>query len=194
MVGATAATAAGAAASHASLVTLNLTNNYISGFGGNHLNADLTGDGHPDLTVSGAFTYLSPPIWKFTSQAYPFYNAYAAVVLNGIIATAFHLADGYGDGGRLGSQFGSSGGLSGSIPIFFKDLHINGGTPTEGSLEVFADRGEIFLDSFTYTSNTPAASVNSAVPDQASSLALLAMGAAGVLALRRRRTGSSQNS
>src|SRR5438477_2931894 len=56
------ATAAGVTASQASTITINLLNNYISGTGGNHLNADLTGDGHPDLTMTGAkyFTAYVP--------------------------------------------------------------------------------------------------------------------------------------
>ena len=45
MAGATAATAAGVTTSQAGLVTITLSNNYISATGGNHLNADLTGDG-----------------------------------------------------------------------------------------------------------------------------------------------------
>jgi len=71
--------------------------------------------------------------------------------------------------------------LTGSIPVFFKDLHINGGALTSGSLEVtvfakFNEGAKIQLDSLTY--NTA---------DQGSSLALLALGAGGVLALRRWR-------
>jgi len=72
------------------------------------------------------------------------------------------------------------------MPITFKDLHINNGALTEGSLEVtvtdFGPHGpaEIQLDSLTY--NTP-----DNVPDQGSSLTLLAMGAGGILALRRWR-------
>ena len=80
----------------------------------------------------------------------------------------------------------------GSIPIFFKDLHINGGALTEGSLQVtafvfgphrtpsFLSMPEIKLDSLTYNTRNN-------VPDQGSPLALLAMGAVGVLALRRWR-------
>ena len=55
MAGATAASAAGVSASYASLITVNLTNNFISATGGNHLNADLTGDGQSDLTIANAF-------------------------------------------------------------------------------------------------------------------------------------------
>src|SRR5207248_3458630 len=46
MAGATTATAAAVSASQAGTITINLLNNYISGLGGNHLNADLTGDGN----------------------------------------------------------------------------------------------------------------------------------------------------
>src|SRR5437660_11727056 len=60
MAGATAATAAGVTAAQAGTITINLLNNYISATGGNHLNADLTGDGHPDLTIAGSLIYLSP--------------------------------------------------------------------------------------------------------------------------------------
>src|SRR2546429_5081714 len=54
MAGATAATAAGVTASEANAITINLLSNYISAFGVNHLNTDLTGDGHQDLTISGS--------------------------------------------------------------------------------------------------------------------------------------------
>src|SRR5438094_7541852 len=58
MAGATAATAAGVTASQATTITISLGNNYISAREGNHLNADLTGDGHPDLTLANAFNYV----------------------------------------------------------------------------------------------------------------------------------------
>jgi hypothetical protein len=187
MAGATAATAAGVTASQASTITINLVNNYLSsGNSGNHLNADLTGDGHPDLTIANA---------RYTTYT-------AAVALNGVQAfcrfrTSGSLSNqnlfGYE---QLGSRFArfffhrnfnstiifSSGtsSLMGSIPIFFQDLHINGGAPTRGSLEVTVNFFQIQLDSLTYNTRNN-------VPDQGSTLALLAMGAGGVLALRRWR-------
>ena len=193
MAGATAATAAGVTASQASTITVNLLSNYISATGGNHLNADLTGDGHPDLTIANASAYKN--------GSYPFTVAVARVFLNGVFAYALSVGDGGPIGVRLGSQFktirystvpshaGST--LTGSIPIFFKDLHINGGAPTKGFLEVtvstyFAAGSDpkVQLDSFTY-SDPPTGRGGAAVPDQGSSLALLAMGAGGVLAFRR---------
>src|SRR5436190_17642801 len=103
MAGATAATAAGVTASQASTITLNLVGNYISGSGGNHLNADLTGDGQPDMTIAGAFYQFrsSPSISTFHTKGV------AGVDLNGVFALASH--SGFYPLGsvRLGSKFGT---------------------------------------------------------------------------------------
>jgi hypothetical protein len=184
MAGATAATAAGVTASQASTITINLVGNYISGSGGNHLNADLTGDGQPDMTIAGAS-------YHFRGTYHPL--ATAGVDLNGVHASAFY--GGLLGSVRLGSKFANwspftSGtpSLNGAIPITFRDLHINNGALTKGSLEVIVSvfgphvLAEIQLDSLT--SNTP---------DQGSSLALLAMGAGGILALRRRRAANGRS-
>ncbi len=200
------ATAAGVTASQASAITINLTGNYISAAAGNHLNADLTGDGHPDLTIANASYHVFS---RHTTNGAPYSTTYfnryfVAVNLNGVNASAFADND-YGFGtARLGSQtqgFGARSvtygvhpyaSLTGSIPIFFKDLRINGGAPTKGSLEVtvFAatnNSTRVQLDSFTYNTPGQRSSLAAAVPDQGSSLALLAMGAGGILALRRWR-------
>jgi hypothetical protein len=201
MAGATAASAAGVTASHAGLITVNLTNNFISATGGNHLNADLTGDGQSDITIANAFnsrrihTSYGHTLTGFT-------KSYAGVDLNGVHAGAFFSHDyGYGSA-KLGSQFQRFGARSvtygvhpyasvtGSVPISFTDLHVNGGAPITGSLQVtvFAgfnglDNGaKVQLDSFTYNAS-----------DQGSSLALLAMGTGGVLALRRWRTAQRRS-
>jgi hypothetical protein len=183
MAGATAATAAGVTASPANTITVNLLNNYISATGGNHLNADLTGDGHLDLTIANAFYYVR-------KGYYPSFDKYFATVdLNGVHAQAYFNNDYQYGVVLLGSRqafvyhgYGTYS-LMGSIPITFKDLHINNGALTKGSLEVTVSsagsqfgKAAVQLDSFTY--NTP---------DQGSSLVLLAMGAGGILALRRWR-------
>ena len=193
MAGATAATAAGVTASQAGTITVNLLNNYISATGGNHLNADLTGDGRPDLTITNAFNSR----YYRTDVSGALYVA--RVNLNGVRARArFHPYDQTGDV-TLGSKsayffvpsvyagYGTSK-LVGSIPITFKDLHINGGRQTEGSLEVTVSGvyPKIQLDSFTYDTREN-------VLDQGSSLALLAIGASGVLAFRRLRTTQKQS-
>lgn len=191
MIGATAVSAAGVTASQAGLVTINLSNNFISATGGNHLNADLAGDGQPDLIIANAFNSVTIP-----SSLGPGHTHYIARVnLNNVSARAdaFNY-DGVGTL-QLGSHVeffgtsGNSGSLTGSIPVSFKDLHINGGALTKGSLEVTVfgkvvpgEPGEnnsvakVQLDSLTFHT-----------PDNGSSLGLLAMGAGGVLALRRRR-------
>ena len=179
LAGATAATAAGVTASQASTITLNLVGNYISGSGGNHLNADLTGDGQPDLTIANSFFFSHH---YATTYGATFYRFAVRVELNGVIAYGRDNGEYPSGSVQLGSQHGFHSGnygafsLTGSIPIFFKDLHINGGALTKGSLEVTVQESRVQLDSFTY--NTP---------DQGSSLALLAMGAAGIFAFRRWR-------
>jgi hypothetical protein len=201
MAGATAATAAGVTASQASAITINLVGNYISATGGNQLNADLTGDGHPDLTIANAFYSVFRR--GYTSNI----RSAARVSLNGVPASAY--LDTYNFFGRvrLGSQTISRSffttnplpSLIGAIPIFFKDLHINGGAPTKGSLEVTVsargpDRSPtIQLDSLTYNTPGQGSRLGLAVPDHGSSLALLAMGAGGILSLRRWRAAPEQS-
>src|SRR6476661_381986 len=125
MAGATAATAAGVTASHASLVTINLSDNFISGRGGNHLNADLTGDGQPDLTLTGAKFYYRP-IGITQAGYYHFAKFTEAVNINGVFAKGYDDGDGPFRYVTLGTQHGGSGSgnssgypvtLTGSIPI-----------------------------------------------------------------------------
>ena len=204
MAGATAATAAGVTASQVSGITINLTGNYISGADGNHLNADLTGDGHPDLTIANAFHFAA----YFSGTPTQLYgNFHAGADLNGIRAYAKRTNNGipfYGTerlGSRVATYFRGTNTtigtyqLTGSIPIFFKDLHINGGAPTEGLLEVTVGGldARIQLDSFTYNTPVQGSTRLAAVPDQGSSLALLAMGAGGILALRRWRAAETRS-
>jgi hypothetical protein len=191
IAGATTAAAAGVGASQASTITINLLNNYISVSGGNHLNADLTGDGHPDLTITNAFNGGS-------YRGDHGYFSFVGVNLNGV--RAYALFGNYDRVGvvslgsqRIGFYLGSvysgyaTSHLVGWIPIFFKDLHINDGAPTKGALEVTVSgtNPKIQLDSLTYNTPGQGSRLGLAVPDRGSSLALLAMGAGGVLALRR---------
>src|SRR5207237_4504112 len=114
----------------------------------------------------------------------------AGVDLNGVHAYAFHSGQYPLGTVRLGSNSGhwaagyGTVSLNGLIPITFRDLHINNGALTSGSLEVtvsiFGPHGpaDIQLDSLTYNTRNN-------IPDRGSTLALLAMGAGGILALRR---------
>jgi hypothetical protein len=191
MAGATAAAAAaGVTESRGNMVTINLVNNYISAERGNHLNADLTGDGHPDLTITrsgNSFVFYRTDTGTGSRLVY---HGFARAHLNGILA-GFFLHYDYYHTAYLGSQRSRYPRyLTGSIPIFFKDLHINGGAPTTGLLNVTVSQINVQLDSFTY--NTPNQNSARAVPDHESSLALLAIGAGGILALRQRRAGQGQ--
>jgi hypothetical protein len=195
------ATAAGLTASQASAVTISLVGNYISARDGNHLNADLTGDGHPDLTLTGA-SYKSASV-IYTGGGYAFSSDIrtAAAFINGIFARGHR--QNVSASLVLGSQItfpvadnSNTASLTGTIPIFFKDLHINSGVPTGGFLEVTVSVGstaEVDLNSLTYNSNALAHASSLAAPDQGSSLALLAMGAGGVLALRRSRAALARS-
>jgi hypothetical protein len=194
MAAAAAATVGGVAQSQAGMVTINLTGNFISATGGNHLNADLTGDGVPDVVIANAFNVVT------TNGNGPGHTQYIARVdLNGVSARADAFRY-FGSGIlQLGSQHKyfsfPSGSLTGSIPVFFNDLHINGGTLTKGSLEVTVfgkvvpgepgdnhSVAKIQLDSLTFQT-----------PENGSSLALLAMGAGGILALRRWRAAQGRS-
>lgn len=175
MAGATAATAAGVTASQATTITVTLSNNYISDLV-NQLNADLTGDGHADVT------------FKNTNQTAGYL---ARVSINGVVALGERLISTFGaanfarvGAASKGASFFTVASVTANIPITFTDAFINGGATTNGLLEVTASAGpggeKVNLDSFSYNSTAT-------VPDQGSTLALLAMGAGGVIALRQRR-------
>jgi hypothetical protein len=94
------ATAAGLTASQAGAITITLVNDYISARGRNHLNADLTGDGHPDLTIANAFNTVS------ATPNYYFGQLHARVNLNGVLASANRFNDAFPYWGdeQLGSR------------------------------------------------------------------------------------------
>ena len=81
------ATAAGMTATQAGAITINLDNNYISATVRNHLNADLTGDGRPDITLTNAF-------YAVFTQFPTFSGTFSAAVsyINGVHARGFYHA------------------------------------------------------------------------------------------------------
>lgn len=200
IAGASSAAAAGVTASQATGTTITL-NHSISAAGGT-LNADVTGDGHPDLTITNVF--FGSYVFTYRGNG-PFY--YVGVTLNGTVAAAewnqYDLVGFAQLGSRVASAFYPSAGrasVTGAIPIFFKDLHIDGGAPTLGSLQVSVSGGgpgdrnpTIQLDSLTYDGPVGGSKIRLAVPDEGSSLGLLALGAAGVLALRRWRVAQGHS-
>ena len=192
----TLAAASAASSSQAALVQITLSGNQVSSNNGNTLVADITGDSLPDLVFANV-------------QRRPgFYPAASVQINGGLVFASSSGSAAQGDAqfavggiGVASTQIQSSGiDIKYLNPITFTDSRINGGSATQGYLEVNSRvvRGStasvvltrlVFNDASTtlpgsglgtgttYTEWTP-------VPEP-SSLGLLALGAGGLLARRR---------
>lgn len=192
------ALAASTASSQAATVQITLTGNKISTTAGDQLNADLTGDGTDDVWSNRA-GIGARSVYVFVSDSGVGAWLVASNGGNNFVGVAVFAPGGVGAGGiHSGPSIGSATYLN---PITFTDSRINGGSPTEGWLQVnaFNTSGTnhtveltrlIFDDAnTTRPSFTSIPGVQSewvaAVPEPGSNLALLALGAGG-LTLRRR--------
>ena len=170
MTGAACAAISQTLPAQAGHITINLTGNYLSATGGNHLISHVT----------------------FGNYASPGYAIqYAALNLNSrtILGVAFASSGKFIHGAAIASLASSihisdvpTPPVHASIPITFTgDPRINNGLATPGFVDVTVTDGwgdvKINIDSYSYDS----------VPDQTSTLGLLALGAGGLLALRRSR-------
>jgi len=185
LAGASAASAAGGTCAHATTITL--INDFISTTGGNHLSSDFGGDGVSDALMTGFTRFIQ-------STKFPVRDLRDVIVgVDGNRLTAHYhsLLEGvwlntpHKTFDKTTLAFSGPVSLTAGIPISFSgDPSINNGLLTSGMLEVTGIANyaslEIELDSFTY--NDPPA-----VPDDCSSLALLAVGAGGLIVLRQRR-------
>jgi hypothetical protein len=189
---ATASAAAAAAASttaQATTVTITLTNNDIGTQNGDRLSADLFGNGNifsfATRQHESGFFYFGYGRFKI----HTFFGAGGGGSASASVAFSNGKANVGSHTTAIKSAFGATASVMGDIPIRFSDPSVNGGAITDGFLTVTAAVGtalfansafaEVTLNSFSYNM--------ASVPETGSTLGLLALGAAGVIALRQRR-------
>jgi hypothetical protein len=196
---------AGASAANAAVVQITLSGNKISSTGGYQLVADLTGDGTADIIVGGD-AGGNGNVARMINGGYVefFYSPPRTMPFPPFVQGKFYMADASFAAGGVGAGRVSGGSPQSTThlnPISFSDGMINGGAPTQGWLEVHAFNTSstnhtieftrlIFDDASTtrpaFASIPGAQTAWSAVPEP-SSLGLLALGAGGLLARRRRQ-------
>ena len=200
------AIAATTASSQAATVQITLSGNKISSTsaGGNSLNADLTGDGLPDSPVLGTMYNTFGAALGLDLGGLAFFRAGFASGGGGSYAAQAgdpNFTSAVGDVGFTGQPTPID--LVALNPVTFSDLRINGGETTYGWLEVHAfnesvtsstvqltrlifDDASTTRPAFTSIPGTQTEWSPIVIPEP-SSFALLGLGAAGVLARRRRQ-------
>lgn len=187
---------AGASVANAATVQITLVNNYVANTangGGVNFNGDVTGDG-----VDDGLIYITDP------------NTAIMAVPSGLSASGrIAFGVGYAVLGAYGSEVGGSSRVSmrGVGPFSFTDARINNGLPTAGWLDHTATSGpdgqEVRLHRLIFDDESVIAPIGvtsggiyttwsgvSAVPEVSGSLALLALGAGGLLTRRRAKLTS----
>lgn len=188
-----------AATAHAATVQISLTGNQISSrlslSGGNSLNADITGDLVSDLT------YTNPSTWP--DQAFVVINGGSVSAaynpFNGLLRLDAQIVNGgVGNPGNAGFDPQNINYLN---PITFTDSRINGGASTQAWLQVNAFNTSstshtvaltrVIFDDTSVTrpafASIPGTLTEATLVPEPSGLALLALGAGGLLTRRKRQ-------
>ena len=195
MAGATAASAAAATSAQAnSTVTLTLSNDFLSQTT-NSLSANFFGNG-PIFSFTGVANNSQPSVYRGSARLHIktfFVNNGGGFAFASFYSGAEAEVAKVGIANRFGGQTSGSTYRGGTVsrmftlPIRFSDPSVNGGAITDGTLKLTASAqgftsARITLDSFTYTML-----MANGVPESGSTLALLALGAGGVIAFRHRK-------
>ena len=194
------ALAATAASSHAATVQITLTGNKLSSTsaGGNTLNADLTGDGTADVIVKSTLNRASMVSVNLKGLGFAIAGKYGFTNRPNYFQRPRLGPNGIG-GGSIYTPVPSA--LTALNPITFSDNRINGGAVTGAWLEVRAfnvsatshtvQLTRLIFDDASATrpvfASIPGAQTAWVAVPEPSSFALLGLGAAGLLARRRRQ-------
>ena len=177
---------AGASAANAATVQITFANNVVSSSTGLTLfDADLSGDEAPDVTalIQGNGVYL---------RALNGASIANAQLLNGTFVIRFVNNFGFGDGvsrDLVGFNFSDNGMNGGLVTAGWLDVSAAGSTASGGSASVQIHR--LIFDDASTTAPTGLTSASTGIAEwspvpEPSSLGLLALGAGGLLARRRR--------
>lgn len=201
--------AAVASQSSAAVVQISLDDIFLSSTS-NQLTADFTGDGNNDFVISGVTqTFLSPAAGFFSSTPSGFFTSSpgapgtyrAALQIDGNQINASIRVSTYG--GPLGTAssidgvYASGVGLAGLIPITFNDanyggvvnawldVNVSGTDPRIDLRRIIWDEADLGTRPAGVSADDSAFATATPIPE-VSSLALLALGAGGLAARRRR--------